>query len=491
MTDLLLCNPYFIKDDPVTRRAMDIYPLLGHGYLASYLNALGYSVEIFDATFEQGYDAYFDALAATEPRAVGVYGHLLSRDNAFAFAQAARDRGLLTLAGGPDATGYYDDYLNNGFDIVVRSEGEETAREVMEWSRTGAERAELHKILGIAYRNEEGEVALNGTRPWIKDLDGIPFPRRDEHVHRPYLENWQRVHGYVSLPIFGARGCPFDCAFCYRPVFGKHYRMRSPENIVAEIEGCIDLYGAKHYRFVDDTFVIKKQWVREVSSEIQERGLDVSFDVLSRADLMNDDMASDLRSMGVRRVYFGMESGSDKVLKRMSKRLTAAKSVNAAATVRRHGMEFLSWIMLGYPGESKEDIYLTRDMLMKMRPDILSISIAFPIRDTPFYDEVKDRIEKKRPLWRRTGENRLVFGGRYPRPFYQFAQRWIYKEVDLAKGVHKPWTRPAHHLLKWLYRLGMEVFGLRRPKEIGPEVGTDGERRSGISLAQTQVPRLD
>ena len=151
-TDLLLCNPYFIKDDPVTRDAMDIYPLLGHGYLASYLNRSGYSVEIFDATFEDGFDAYFDALAATRPTVVGVYGHLLSRDNAYAFARAAKERSLLTVAGRPDATGYYDDYLSNGFDIVVRSEGEETATEVMDWSRSGADPAQLDKILGIAYR---------------------------------------------------------------------------------------------------------------------------------------------------------------------------------------------------------------------------------------------------------------------------------------------------------------------------------------------------
>ncbi len=106
MTDLLLCNPYFIKDDPVTRAAMDIYPLLGHGYLASYLNAHGFSVEIFDGTFEKGIDAYYDAIAATHPKAVGMYGHLLSRDNAFAFARAAKERGLPTLAGGrtPPAT---------------------------------------------------------------------------------------------------------------------------------------------------------------------------------------------------------------------------------------------------------------------------------------------------------------------------------------------------------------------------------------------------
>ena len=493
MTDLLLCNPYFIKDDPVTRGAMDIYPLLGHSYLASYLDSHGYSVEVFDATFEKGPDAYFDALASIAPGVVGVYGHLLSRDNAFAFARAAKERGLLTVAGGPDATGYYDDYLGNGFDIVVRSEGEETAREVMHWYRSGAEPAELQKILGIAYRTDDGKIALNGTRPWIKDLDALPFPRRDEHVHRPYMDNWRRVHGYASLPIFAARGCPFDCAFCYRPVFGKHYRMRSPENIVAEIDRCIEQFGVSHFRFVDDTFVVKRQWVKEVAGRVRERGWDVSFDVLSRADLMNDDVAADLKSMGVRRVYFGMESGSDRVLQRMSKRLTAEKSVSAARSVRSHGMEFLTWAMLGYPGETKEDVYLTGDFLAKIKPDVVSISIAFPIRDTPFYDEVKDRIEKKRPLWRRTGENRLVFSGRYPRMFYRFAQRALYKEVELAKGEHSRWARPAHHLLKWLYRLGMEAFAMRRPPEPAVEEGGEkkAERRSGVRSQPLEVTTPD
>ena len=372
---------------------------------------------------------------------------------------------------------------------MVRGEGEETAREVIAWLKAGGDRGELDHIPGIAYRSAKGEAVLTGARPWIKDMDAIPFPRRDEHIYRPYLESWRQAHGYISLPIFGTRGCPFDCAFCYRPVFGKYYRMRSPENIVAELEECIERFDVGHFRFVDDTFVVKRQWVKDLSALIRQRGLDVSFDVLSRADLMDDDVAKDLSSMGVRRVYIGMESGSDRVLERVSKRLKAEVSVAAAAVVHRHGMEFLSWIMLGYPGETKEDIYLTRDMLVKIRPDIVSISVAFPIRDTAFYDEVEGRIEKKRPLWRRTRENRLVFSGRYPRPFYRFAQRWLYKEVELARGVHGPWTRPAHVLLKWAFRLGMEVFGLKRPEEPGQRpVPGDRKRGYGVSPAPLETP---
>ncbi len=212
--------------------------------------------------------------------------------------------------------------MSNGFDVVVRGEGEATALEVMEWLKGGADRSQLHRVSGIAYRSEEGQIVLSSARPAIKDPDILPFPRRDEHIYRPYIDGWRRVHGYTSLPIFGARGCPFDCAFCYRPVFGRLYRRRTPGNIVAELEECVGQFEASHFRFVDDTFVVHKQWVGELSGLVQERGLNLSFDVLSRADLMTDDLAADLKSMGVRRVYFGMESGSDKVLQHMSKRLT-------------------------------------------------------------------------------------------------------------------------------------------------------------------------
>ena len=253
---------------------------------------------------------------------------------------------------------------------------------------------------------------------------------------------------------------------------------------MAEIDACVHQYGADHFRFVDDTFVIQKRWVRELAELIRSRHPGLSFDVLSRADLMTDDLASDLRSMNVRRVYFGMESGSDRVLQRMNKKLTAEQALSAGATVRRHGMEFLSWIMLGYPGEEKGDVLLTRDMLVAMKPDILSISVAFPIRDTPFYDEVSDRVQRKRPLWRRTGENRLVFRGRYSGLFYRFAVRWLHAEVALAKGAYPGWRRPFHRALASLYRIGMGLTGRRRPEgDAGrPDASRGAEERPARTI---------
>jgi anaerobic magnesium-protoporphyrin IX monomethyl ester cyclase len=490
-TDLLLCNPYMIKDDPVTKDAMDIYPLLGHGYLASYLESHGFSVAIMDATFERNIGAYLRTLDAVKPKIVGIYGHVISRENAFAYAKAAKERGLFTLGGGPDATGYYRDYLNNGFDIVVRSEGEETARELLAWYKEGGDPAGLQQIQGIAYRTPDGDVALNDMRAFLANVDELPFPRRDAHIYTPYIEAWKKHHGYVSMAIFAARGCPYDCAFCYRPVFGRSYRRRTPANIVAEIEECVERFGATNFRFIDDTFIVHKPWVHELATLIQQRGLKVSFDVLARTNLVTDEVAQDLKAMGVRRVYFGMESGSDQVLTRMSKRLTVADTLRAAEVAKRHGLEFLSWIMLGYPGEEKEDIYLTRDMLIKVQPDILSISVAFPIRGTAFHDEVKDRISVKRPFWKRTGENRMVWEGRYPNLFYLFARRWLNKEVELAKGVHQAWTRPAHVALKWAYRLGLEAIALiPRQKAAWATGGPTGTHEPAARTAPVRTENL-
>ncbi len=478
--DLLLCNPYFIKDDPVTRRTMDIYPLIGHGYLASYLGAQGYAVDIFDGTFTNGIGDFIEKLSASQPAVVGVYGHVLSRHNAFAFAHAARERGMRVIAGGPDATAYCDEYLENGFEVVVCGEGEETAHAVMEWIGRGGTVSELHDVLGIAFRTVAGDTVSTDRRPYKKDIDTLPFPRRDREIYKPYMEAWRRIHGYTSMPVFASRGCPFDCHFCFRPVFGRHYRVREPEDVLAEIEMCASEFGTTHFRFVDDIFVVRKKWVKQFSRLVQERGLRLEFDILSRADLIGENVAVDLKAMGVRRVYLGMESGSDAVLNTMNKNMKAERSIEAAEIIHRNGMEFLAWILLGYPGEEKKDIYLTRDLVVKIKPDVLSISVAFPIKGTPFYDMVKDRLQHKRPIWRRTAENRLVFRGRYPNLFYFFARLWLHQEVDLAKGTMPVWRRPVHVALKWALRAGMEVLSLRRPEVSGSSVQEGGRKTIAV-----------
>jgi radical SAM superfamily enzyme YgiQ (UPF0313 family) len=404
----------------------------------------------------------------------------LSRHNAFAFAHAARERGMRVIAGGPDATAYCDEYLGNGFEVVVCGEGEETAREVMEWIGRGGTVSELHDVQGIAFRSAAGDTVSTDRRPYRKDIDSLPFPRRDREIYKPYMEAWRRIHGYTSMPVFASRGCPFDCHFCFRPVFGRQYRVREPEDVLAEIEMCASEFGTTHFRFVDDIFVVRKKWVKQFSQLVQERGLRLEFDILSRADLIDDNVAVDLKAMGVRRIYLGMESGSDAVLNTMNKNMKAERSIEAAEIIHRNGMEFLAWILLGYPGEGKKDIYLTRDLVVKIKPDVLSISVAFPIKGTPFYDMVKDRLEHKRPIWRRTAENRLVFRGRYPNSFYFFARLWLHQEAGLAMATMPVWRRPVHVALKWALRAGMEVLSLRRPEVTDGGVKEHGRKTIAV-----------
>lgn len=461
MKDLMLCNTVNLNNQP--SKTMEAFPLLGHGYLASYLESRGFSVSIFDAAFVHNILGSFrEALKAEHPRLVGIYGHISSRRIAIAFAREAHHQGLLAVAGGPDATGYYADYLKSGFDVVVLGEGEESVRELLIWSNSGAEMGDLMGISGLAYMNSEGEEVVNPPRPFLQDVDLIPPPRRDESVYAPYLAAWRKANGFTALPIMGARGCPYNCSFCYRPIFGRVYRKRSPELIVAELEECVRRFGVRHFRFIDDTFVVDTAWVKELSSLIQGLGHNLSFDVLARPELITSDLATELRKMGVRRVSMGMESGSDRVLRAMNKGLKADDSKNAARILHDKGIEFLSWIMLGYPGESRSDIRLTRDLLTQVRPDATSISIAVPLPGTSYHKQERYNFAQSKnqasSFLRPTQHDRAH--RRYPLFFYLFVRRWLLSEVAVAKATAKGSSPVFGQLLKWLYLAGMSVTGL-------------------------------
>ena len=451
--DILLCNPATLRAS--VPRPIEAYPLLGHGYVASYLENKGFSVGIFDAAFDRRRMALFREVLKTEtPRVVGIYGHISSRLSAFAFAREAHRQGLLTVAGGPDATGYYAEYMRNGFDIVVRGEGEETARALMEWVRAGSKTGMLKDIAGLAYRTSEGELVVNAPRPYIDEIDLLPPPRRDEKIYTPYLASWHKARGFTSLPIMGARGCPYSCAFCYRPIFGQKYRKRSPSLIVAELEDCARRFGVQHFRFIDDTFVVDKNWVNELSDLIQQSGLNLSFDVLARPELITTDLADTLKAMGVRRVSLGMESGSERVLRSMSKGLHPEDSRNAARILRQRGIEFLSWVMLGYPGETRADIRLTRDLLKEVRPDSISISIAMPLKGTAYYEqECFPFVDKNNQSSKESGRYRAP--RRYTWLFYLFARRWLLEEVYTAKAKAKGLSLFFRRPLKWMCLAGM------------------------------------
>jgi radical SAM superfamily enzyme YgiQ (UPF0313 family) len=182
----------------------------------------------------------------------------------------------------------------------------------------------------------------------------------------------------------------------------------------------------------DDVLTINRKWTNEFVSEVKTRGAQHPYECLSRVDLIDRDILRGLRETGCFRIWYGAESGSQKVLDSMRKG-TRVEQVKAAARMTQElGMQVGFFILLGYPDEITADIRMTIDFLKETRPDVIGTSVAFPMKGTEFYERVENRIIPN-DNWSSRNQNKLLFKGRYPRLYYWFAARWLVKEVNVDR----------------------------------------------------------
>lgn len=437
--DILLANPLFLSRDPVEQRLMTPYFPLGLLYLAATLREAGYSVAIFDGAFEEGPSAFEASLDRHQPRVVGLGILSTVRDTALEMAALARRRGIPVIVGGSDPTGRPETYLTAPdatsrppADVVVIGEGEETVLELLPalLDRPGA--LPLDSIRGLALRGEEGAIHRTPARPLRQDLDSIPYPARDLMDIEAYRRAWRDAHGFFSLSVIATRGCPYECAWCQKSVFGRSFRARSAEDVAEEMALVKQRYRPDQLRIVDDVLGIDRRWLRAWRDALLERDAVIPFEYLSRVDLVDREMLQWLKEAGCVRVSFGAESGSQRVLDAMSKGTTVEQIRRAAALCREVGIEAYFYIMVGYPGEEWDDIQATVRLLRETVPDTFSSTIAYPLPGTPFHAQVADRLIQA-PDWRHTAENRLLYRGRYHTRFYRWVQRLMHKEWQMAR----------------------------------------------------------
>ena len=182
----------------------------------------------------------------------------------------------------------------------------------------------------------------------------------------------------------------------------------------------------------DDVLTINKKWTMDFVHEVKARNAQHPYECLSRVDLVNQEILQGLRETGCFRIWYGAESGSQKVLDSMRKGTTVTQVREAARITQALGMQAGFFILLGYPDETTKDIRLTIDFLKETRPDVVGTSVAFPIKGTEFYGRVEDRVVPD-DNWSSRNQNKLLFKGKYPRLYYWFAARWLVKEVNVDK----------------------------------------------------------
>ncbi len=429
--DILLAHGYFLDEDPHERRVMKPYPPLGILYLSSYLKARGFSVGVFDSTFSS-LSAFEALLACERPAVVGLYVNLMTKFNALKMIALCKAAGARVILGGPEPPYYAQEYLERGADLIVRGEGELTLAMLLpHLARYGM--SGLHAIAGIAFLDDDGKAFETAPRPMIADLSAHPWPDREAIDIGHYMRVWKDHHGKSSVSVIHARGCPYTCTWCSHSVFGNTHRRRTPEDAADELLWIKERYDPDLIWYADDVFAINHRWLFQYHEALKTRGVRIPFECISRADRLNEQVVAVLAEMGCYRLWNGSESGSQRILDAMQRRVNVKDVQDKTHLLQRHGIETGMFIMLGYDGEEISDLEATVEHLKIANPDIFLTTVAYPIKGTPYYAQVESRVLADRP-WEARSDRDLTIGGRRSRRFYQFATRWMVSEVALHRA---------------------------------------------------------
>ncbi len=265
---------------------------------------------------------------------------------------------------------------HNELDFGILGEAENTLKEILE-EKPKAE------ILGLYYK-ENDEVKFTGNRPFIEDLDSLPFPARhlvDNNIYRRPDNN------KVQATIKVSRGCPFHCFFCLAtPVSGAKVRRRSPENIVAEIKECVEKYNIKNFLFWSDIFNIDKEWTMKLCQTIIDSGLKITWSANTRADTADLEMAEMMYKSGCRLVSIGVESGSQYMLEKMGKKITLNDVRRTVKVFKKAKIRIYNYFVIGLPWETEETVEETIKFAIELNSDFISFYTATPLPGSRFYD---------------------------------------------------------------------------------------------------------
>jgi radical SAM superfamily enzyme YgiQ (UPF0313 family) len=435
MAELLLTHGYFLYEDPKELQIMKPYAPLGILYLCSHLRKQGFDVDVFDTTFSSR-EALFEHLRIEAPSVVGIYANLMTRGNVVEILKVAHEAGWKTIVGGPEPGAYALEYLQAGADFVVFGEGELTMQELLEAFRAGATDS-CADIPGLAYLDANGNMHETPQRAQIADLDRQPWPARHAIDISRYVKTWRDAHGKGSVNFITARGCPYKCRWCSHQVFGQTHRRRDPLLVVDEVEWLLQTYSPDMVWVSDDVFTINHKWIRDYAAEMRRRGLRIPFECISRADRLNAEMLDLLAELGCFRVWIGSESGSQRILDAMERGVKVEQVQQAVALTRERGIESGMFLMWGYEGEELDDIEATIKHVSISKPDIFFTTVSYPIKGTPYYQKVSDRLVQLKP-WGVSSDREIKIKGRHSRTFYSYADKLLRDEVQLARMAGTP-----------------------------------------------------
>ncbi|MBK7632448.1 MAG: B12-binding domain-containing radical SAM protein [Ignavibacteriales bacterium] len=442
MKKVLFTHSYFYKFDEKQWNTHQPYPPLGTIYAAAVMREAGYNVSLFDTALIDSPELIIPVIKKDRPDYLVIYDDGFNyltkmcltnmREAAFRIAEIAKQNGIVVIESSSDAADHYDKYLDRNVDFVVIGEGELTLKELI--NKLDKNEIDFENINGLAFR-KDGKTIRSNPRQIIRELDSLPMAAWDLINIDEYKNIWLAHKKYFSLNIATTRGCPFKCNWCAKPIYGNRYNVRSPKNVVDEIQFLQKSFGVNHFWMCDDIFGLKPGWVHEFRDIIKQRNLNFKYKIQSRVDLLlQEDTIEALAESGAETVWVGAESGSQKILDAMDKGTAVEQIFKVTELLKKSKIRVAFFLQFGYPGETKEDINKTIEMVLKLMPDEIGISVSYPLPGTIFYENVKDQLGHK-SNWTDSDELALMFRSTFPPAYYKKLHRYVHKVYRKHAGV--------------------------------------------------------
>jgi len=299
------------------------------------------------------------------------------------------------LVGGPHVTICGKEIMTNkDIDFAFSGEAEES---IVSFAKAFETDKDFANIRGIIFR-QGGAVVDNGISDRIDDLDALPIPNKDLLIFR------ERYDPNKLAGMIASRGCPYKCQFCaVGPLWGQKVRLRSPGNVLKEIDDLVEKYRITGFDFWDDTFTASKRSVVQFCEGLVQRYGEKRFrwSCITSLRALDENVLRALKRAGCWRIRMGVESGSDRVLEKVEKGITTAQVRRAAKLVKENGFALHTYFMIGFPYETEEDIRKTIDFMQEIKPDTVNLCTFTPYPGTKLYDYViKHNLLERDPDYR-------------------------------------------------------------------------------------------
>lgn len=487
MMDLLLINPYPEGAKGINEGTIE--PPLGLAYLAAAVRDRGWSVDLVDANaLRVGASPLADYALSLRPAAVGISTNVVTHPAGAALAKSIREGGFggRIIFGGPLPSAIPGYCLDSApTDAVVVGEGEETLAEIM--ANLAAGRAEPFRgVRGCFWRDDTGAVVREPPRPLIENLDTLPLPAWD--LLPPFEYYKSRARRRPIGAVICSRGCPYQCTYCNKSIFGSRYRRYSAPRVLEEVEILVKDFGIRQLDILDDNLTLNLDWAKEIFRGLARFGLAINLQNGIRADHCDEELLDLMKAAGVFKLSLGVESGCPEVQAGIKKKLDLEKVVRTTRWARRRGIVVYGNFILGLPYDSAATMGRTIDFALKMDPDAATFNYLLPLPGTEVWAEVESRGEFYFRLDDPVVSGFYGSGLRYRLPgmdldlvsrYYRMAYRRFYLRPAKIFGLLLRSLHPGE--LGWMIETVLGVLGISLPA--GRRYRTPPQRRIGLKSA--------